>query len=158
MPWHDGADELNTLTSKMHSAVAVPRIHMLSHLVGVSPFCCLWQVIMFSCERLEGRFHTHIMAYFWHLLWDLEPHFDVCMIGNPPVGQFRAWSMVNDLPQAHVVGNSGGFHPYLKQIAYRRHERHASALWTEIRVLEQQCCLYHRVAMESIHIRSHPHT
>ena len=42
------------------------------------------------------------------------------MIGNPPVGQFRAWSMVNDLPQAHVVGNSGGCHLYLKQMASRK--------------------------------------
>ena len=41
-------------------------------------------------------------------------------IGNPPVGQFKAWSMVNDLPQAHVVGNRGGCHQYLKQRAPRK--------------------------------------
>ena len=28
--------------------------------------------------------------------------------------------MVNDVPQAHVVGSSGGCHPYLKQIAPRK--------------------------------------
>ena len=37
------------------------------------------------------------------------------IIGNPPVGLFRAWSVVDDLPQAHVAGMSGGCYPNFRQ-------------------------------------------
>ena len=30
--------------------------------------------------------------------------------------------------------------------------------WDKVKVLEQQPCLYHRLTLESFHIRSHPHT
>ena len=36
-----------------------------------------------------------------------------CTVGNPPVGQFRAWSVLKGLPQMHWEGSLSRAHPYL---------------------------------------------
>ena len=109
------------LHQKMHSAVAVHRIHMLSHLYSQAESSLLAVANVNSPVSGWRAGSTHTA---WHTS-DSRPAVRSrislwCMIGNPPVGHFRVWSMVNDLPQAHVVGKSGGCHPYLRQIASRK--------------------------------------
>ena len=67
------------LHQKMHSAVAVPRIHMLSRLIGLSPLCWLWQVISVLLWAVGGQVqHSHhAIPLTSNLLWDLKPHCDV---------------------------------------------------------------------------------
>ena len=86
---------------------------------------CLFQVTIHIVEVDAGSRRRN-----WQIRWSCSSAVRSRtslwrMIGNPPVGQYRAWSMVNYLPQAHVVGNSGGCHPYLKQIA-----SHKALLWS----------------------------
>ena len=69
---------------------------------------------MLTSEDLEGGLHTHIVAHLQHEVYCEISNLIVSDNGEPPVGQFKAWSMVNDLPHSHV-GNRGGCHPYLKQ-------------------------------------------
>ena len=64
------------LRQEMHSTV--PRIHMPSYLVGLSPLCWLWQVISVLLWVVGGQVpRTHHGIPLTSDLWDLEPHCDV---------------------------------------------------------------------------------
>ena len=61
---------------KMHSAVAVPRSHMLSHLIVLSLLCWLWQMISVLLWVVGGQVpHTHHgIPLTSDLLWDRKSH------------------------------------------------------------------------------------
>ena len=76
---------------------------------------------------------THTLWYTFDMRSAVGSQISLCRtMGNPPVWQFKAWSMVNDLPHAHVVGNRGGCHPYLKQRASRKAPWCSKKQWLSI--------------------------
>ena len=110
------------LQQKMHSAFAVPRIHMLSHLYSWAESSLL-AVANVNCSPVSGwrAGSTHTSRHTCDIRSAVRSQISLWhMIRSPPVGHFRSWSMVYYLPHAHVVGKSGGCHPYLRHIVSRK--------------------------------------
>ena len=136
----------------MHSVAADLRSHVPWYQSEQHHLCWQWSMIETLRIEVEGVAPHMYMYTSWHTSgMRLAVRLRISLqqvVGNPPIGQLRAWSIVNEQPQAHVVGRRDSCQPYILGRGHhekplcegRTHGSRWGVLWWKLQTKVLSCC------------------